>query len=47
MRDRVVENRAGAEAGLRRGWRSLAYGGARMAGTVLERALRAFPTTDF
>ena len=29
------------------GLRSLAYGGARMPATVLERALRAFPTTDF
>jgi acyl-CoA synthetase (AMP-forming)/AMP-acid ligase II len=46
MLARVVEHlgEAAADCG---GLRSLAYGGARMPATVLERALRAFPTTDF
>jgi acyl-CoA synthetase (AMP-forming)/AMP-acid ligase II len=46
MLARVVEHLgdAGADCG---GLRSLAYGGARMPITVLERALAAFPGTDF
>jgi acyl-CoA synthetase (AMP-forming)/AMP-acid ligase II len=46
MLARVVEHLAGADASCA-SLRSLAYGGARMPVTVLERALRAFPETDF
>ena len=41
MLARVVEHLGAADAGCG-GLRSLAYGGARMPATVLERALRAF-----
>ncbi len=46
MLARVVEHLGDAPAGCE-GLRSLAYGGARMPITVLERALAAFPDTDF
>jgi acyl-CoA synthetase (AMP-forming)/AMP-acid ligase II len=46
MLARVVEHLGSEPAGCD-GLRSLAYGGARMPVTVLERALGAFPTTDF
>jgi acyl-CoA synthetase (AMP-forming)/AMP-acid ligase II len=46
MLARVVEHLGDAGAGCE-GLRSLAYGGARMPVTVLERALAAFPGTDF
>jgi acyl-CoA synthetase (AMP-forming)/AMP-acid ligase II len=46
MLARVVEHLGSDPAGCD-GLRSLAYGGARMPVTVLERALAAFPTTDF
>jgi acyl-CoA synthetase (AMP-forming)/AMP-acid ligase II len=46
MLARVVEHLGDAPAGCD-GLRSLAYGGARMPVTVLERALAAFPATDF
>ncbi len=46
MLARVVEHLAGATANCP-SLRSLAYGGARMPVTVLERALEAFPATDF
>ncbi|HJR26403.1 MAG TPA: long-chain fatty acid--CoA ligase [Acidimicrobiales bacterium] len=46
MLARVVEHLGDAPAGCD-GLRSLAYGGARMPVTVLERALAAFPGTDF
>jgi acyl-CoA synthetase (AMP-forming)/AMP-acid ligase II len=46
MLARVVEHLGAAEAGCT-SLRSLAYGGARMPVTVLERALGAFPDADF
>lgn len=46
MLARVVEHLGDAGAGCGT-LRSLAYGGARMPGAVLERALLAFPETDF
>ncbi len=46
MLARVVEHLGSDEAGCST-LRSLAYGGARMPVTVLERALAAFPQTDF
>jgi acyl-CoA synthetase (AMP-forming)/AMP-acid ligase II len=46
MLARVVEHLGDAPSGCD-GLRSLAYGGARMPVTVLERALAAFPGTDF
>jgi acyl-CoA synthetase (AMP-forming)/AMP-acid ligase II len=46
MLARVVEHLGPQPAGCD-GLRSLAYGGARMPVTVLERALAAFPATDF